>query len=99
MKAILKYTSILMGLAMAVASCETVDYPDRFRETAGVPTVHYVRYADRDIVITQGFMEEVVCLVGENLTSVHDLYFNDQLYDCQHVGRERSQEPAQEAGR
>lgn len=78
MKAILKYTSILMGLAMAVASCETVDYPDRFRETAGVPTVHYVRYADRDIVITQGFMEEVVCLVGENLTSVHDLYFNDQ---------------------
>lgn len=78
MKAILKYTSILMGLAMAVASCETVDYPDRFRETAGVPTVHYVRYADRDIVITQGYMDEVVCLVGENLTSVHDIYFNDQ---------------------
>ena len=66
-----------MGLAL-VASCESLDYPDRFKETAGVPTVDFVRYADKDVVITQAAMEETICIVGENLTSVHDIYFNDQ---------------------
>ena len=69
-----------MGLAL-LASCEAInkmDYPDRFRETTGVPTVHYVRYADKDVLITQANMEETVCIVGDNLTSVHDIYFNDQ---------------------
>ncbi len=77
MKAITKYIGILMGLAL-VASCESLDYPDRFKETAGVPTVDFVRYADKDVVITQAAMEETICIVGENLTSVHDIYFNDQ---------------------
>ena len=69
-----------MGLAL-LASCEAInkmDYPDRFRESAGKPTVHYVRYADRDVLITQANMEETVCIVGDNLASVHDIYFNDQ---------------------
>ncbi len=77
MKAITKYIGILMGLAL-VASCESLDYPDRFKETAGVPTVDFVRYADKDVVITQAAMEETICIVGENLTSVHNIYFNDQ---------------------
>ncbi len=80
MKAFIKYTGILMGLAL-LASCnafEKIDYPDRFRESKGVPTVHFVRYADKDVVITQANMEETICIVGDNLTSVHDIYFNDQ---------------------
>lgn len=80
MKAFTKYTGILLGLAI-FASCDAIqkmDYPDRFRETAGVPTVHYVRYADKDVLITQANMEETICIVGDNLTSVHDIYFNDQ---------------------
>lgn len=77
MKAITKYIGILMGLAL-VASCTSWDYPDRFKETSGVPTVHFVRYADRDVVITQAAMEETICIVGDNLTSIHDIYFNDQ---------------------
>ncbi|MBQ9818936.1 MAG: hypothetical protein IJM60_01480, partial [Bacteroidales bacterium] len=72
-----KYTSFILGVVLA-ASCANVDYPDRFKETTGVPTVHFVRYADRDIAITQANMEELVCVVGDNLTSVHDIYFNDQ---------------------
>ena len=77
MKAMNKYIGILVGLAF-LSSCTTVDYPDRFRETPGVPTVHFVRYADKDVVISQAAMEETICIVGENLTSIHDIYFNDQ---------------------
>ncbi len=75
-----KYTGILLGLAL-LSSCtavEKIDYPDRFRETTGLPIVHFVRYADRDVVIEQANMEETICIVGDNLTSVHDIYFNDQ---------------------
>ena len=77
MKAITKYTGFILG-AMFAVSCVSLDYPDRFKETSGVPTVHFIRYADRDIAITQANMEELVCFVGDNLTSVHDIYFNDQ---------------------
>lgn len=77
MKAIIKYTALMLGLVLA-ASCTQVDYPDRFVQTAGVPKVDFVRYGDKDVIITQAAMSEIVCLVGENLTSIHDLYFNDQ---------------------
>ncbi len=77
MKAIIKYTALMFGLLFA-ASCKQVDYPDRLVLTDGVPQVSYVRYGDRDVIINQAAMGEVVCLVGDNLTSIHDLYFNDQ---------------------
>lgn len=78
---LMKNNKILFGIlagAIAFASCDRLDYPDRFRATDGKPTVDFVRYADQDVFITQAYMEEVLCLVGSNLTSVHDLYFNDQ---------------------
>ena len=77
MKANIKYTALILGLLFA-ASCQQLDYPDRLVLTDGVPTVDFVRYGDKDVVITQAAMAEVVCLVGDNLTSVHDIYFNDQ---------------------
>ena len=67
---------LLAAAALGFASCE--DYPDAFVLADGVPTVNYVRYADRDVLIEQGFMGEVVCFVGENLCSVRELFFNDQ---------------------
>ena len=67
---------LLAAAALGFASCE--DYPDAFVLTDGVPTVNYVRYADRDVLIEQAFMGEVVCFVGENLCSVRELFFNDQ---------------------
>lgn len=80
MKAINKYISGLAGAALlfGFAACDNIDYPDRFVQTDGAPTIDYVRYADKDVLITQASMEELVCIVGDNLTSVHDLYFNDQ---------------------
>ena len=76
MKKYIRNIMLMAAAALGFASCE--DYPDAFVLADGVPTVHYVRYSDRDVVIEQAFMGEVVCFVGENLCSVHELYFNDQ---------------------
>ena len=67
---------LLAAAALGFASCE--DYPDAFELADGVPVVQYVRYADRDVLIEQAYMGEVVCFVGENLCSVRELFFNDQ---------------------
>lgn len=74
----LSYIFAATLFAMGLSSCDSVDYPDRFRPTSGVPTVHSVRYTTTDTYIEQAFMEEVVCILGENLRSVHDVWFNDQ---------------------
>ena len=67
---------LLAAAALGFASCE--DYPDAFELADGVPVVQYVRYADRDVLIEQAYMGEVVCFVGQNLCSVRELFFNDQ---------------------
>lgn len=79
MKLSMKYikSMALLGiLSLGFVSCE--DEPHAFRATEGVPTVHYIRYSDRDVLITQAYMEENVCLVGDNLRSINQLWFNDQ---------------------
>lgn len=65
-------------IAAGLSSCNKVDYPDRYTSTEGVPVILGIRYADSDIHIEQAFMEEVICIMGENLRSVHDIWFNDQ---------------------
>lgn len=81
MKSTIKHIIGIVGavvLAGSLVSCDRYDYPDRFRATEGLPTISYVRYADKDVFIEQAFMDEILCIVGSNLTSVHDIYFNDQ---------------------
>ena len=73
-KGIAAVSMLLAGLS----SCERVDYPNRFRLTDGKPVIDYVRYANKDILIEQAYMNETVCIVGENLTSVVKVLFNDQ---------------------
>ena len=68
--------AIALAASFAAVSCN--DQPDAFVQADGVPTLHYIRYADRDIVITEAFLEESVCLVGDNLRSINQLFFNDQ---------------------
>ena len=76
MKAITIYASLILGIVLT--ACTSLDYPDRLVQTAGLPTVDFIRYADKDVIIEQANMEEIICIVGDNLTSVHDIYFNDQ---------------------
>ena len=80
----LNYIRYMAALAAAVAgfsltSC--VDEPDKFRPTDGVPTVYYVRPVDveaADSLLTEVYMENQICIVGDNLRSVYELWFNDQ---------------------
>ena len=68
----------LAALAL-LPSCN--DNPDAFELTDGVPVVHYVRIPDvvsADSLITSAFMGKTIALVGENLTSVKEIWFNDQ---------------------
>ncbi|MBR5404174.1 MAG: hypothetical protein IK113_08140 [Bacteroidales bacterium] len=73
-KGIVAVSLLLLGLA----SCERVDYPDRYRISKGKPTIDYIRYANKDILIDKAYMDETVCVVGQNLTSVVKILFNDQ---------------------
>lgn len=60
-------------------SCE--EYPDAYESTGGVPEVVYVRLPapeSADSLITAAYMENTIVLVGNNLTSIKEIYFNDQ---------------------
>lgn len=68
-----------LGMATAFVSCN--DQPDKFEMTAGSPTIKYIRLTDpekADSLLDQAYMETTICLVGDNLTSIHKLWFNDQ---------------------
>lgn len=83
----MKTTKYIKGLALlatfftgvAMTSCE--DEPDKYEIAEGLPTVHYVRLPDpavADSLITGASLSNTVCIVGDNLRSVYELYFNDQ---------------------
>lgn len=81
MNKISKYISAvpaIFAILICFASCDDVDYPDRYKVADGAPTVYSVRYADQDINITQAYMDEIVCILGDNLRSTVQLWFNDQ---------------------
>lgn len=74
-KWLLPVLTVAMGVSMA--SCD--DEPDKFELTDGTPTVRYVRTtAGADSLVTEAYVDNLICLVGENLTSIREMYFNDQ---------------------
>ena len=63
---------------MALTSCD--DQPNKFELTDGVPTIYYIRPQDvtaKDSLLTQAYTGTPICIVGENLTSIQKMYFND----------------------
>lgn len=83
----MKIKKYIYGLLAAVvlfafgtlASCE--DQPDKFEFGCGTPTISYIRMpylSQRDSLITEASLGSVICLVGDNLTNVKALLFNDQ---------------------
>lgn len=85
MKTIYKSLTKIVFLVVALAALALLpacnDNPDAFELTDGVPVVHYVRIPDAvsaDSLITSAFMGKTIALVGENLTSVKEIWFNDQ---------------------
>lgn len=70
--------AVLLTGAMTVA-CE--DEPDKYETTGGSPVVKYVRTVDpatKDSLLTGAFLDNQICLVGDNLTSIKKIFFNDQ---------------------
>ena len=72
---------LLSALAAGLALTACNDQPDAFELTGGRPTLHYIRsvdVAEADVMLTAAYMGNQICLVGENLRSIHELIFNDQ---------------------
>lgn len=83
--------ALTLTLGLSMTACQ--DYPDEYKVADGRPTVDYVRCLSteiktstdtEDMVYTNGQMvtsaspQSVICLVGSNLRSVCEMYFNDQ---------------------
>ncbi len=81
MKPNIKYYVPAICLAFAIGTVSCDDQPDKFELTSGVPVVKYVRVIDpnkSDSLITSAYMDNQICLVGDNLTSIKEIYFNDR---------------------
>jgi hypothetical protein len=68
-----------MMICLGLSSCD--EYPNAYKHTDGIPEVLYVRLpnvAKADSLLDGAFMGTAICIVGNNLRSVHELYFNDQ---------------------
>lgn len=62
------------------AACED-NNKGKYEMTDGVPTIYYIRPPDidkADSLLVGAYMGETICLVGENLTSIQEIYFNDR---------------------
>lgn len=68
-----------LAVGFMAVSCD--DEPDKFELSGGLPVVKYVRTVDpatKDSLLTGAYLDNQVCLVGDNLTSIHEIYFNDR---------------------
>lgn len=73
-------TSLLVPIILFfLNSCE--EYPDEFKLTDGIPEVYYIRVPEpssADSLLVRAFMDNSIVLVGKNLTSIREMWFNDQ---------------------
>jgi len=78
--AIMFSATVMVCMTAFLTSCEE-DTPGKYAITNGTPIIHFVKpanIADKDLVLTGAYMGETICIVGDNLTSVQELFFNDK---------------------
>ena len=71
---------ILILSSLFFVACED-DNDGTYKMTKGLPEVYYVRLSNPDLadsLLIGAFMEQSICLIGNNLTSIQEVYFNDQ---------------------
>lgn len=81
----------LTGTALGFAACQ--DQPDQYEVADGKPEVYYIRNLSSEIdtsidedsthhtngeLVTSATPQSTLCLVGDNLRSVYELYFNNR---------------------
>lgn len=67
-------------LMLVIHSCKK-EYPDAFEMTDGIPTIRYVRVPDvtvSDSLLTGAFLGSSIAIIGDNMTSVSEIWFNNQ---------------------
>ena len=78
---------IFKGLYIALAACSMIgftaceDEPDKYEISGGKPTIRYIRPVNvesADSILTGAYMDNNICIVGENLRSITKMLFNDQ---------------------
>lgn len=73
------WLGFLLVAAFLAAACE--DEPDKYKVAGGTPVIEYIRtpYASqKDSLIESASTGMTICLVGNNLRSITELYFNDK---------------------
>ncbi|MDR0412980.1 MAG: glycan-binding surface protein [Dysgonamonadaceae bacterium] len=73
------YKAFFLLPLLAFVSCQE-ETPGKYEMTDGVPTVHYIRYQDKDLeeqLLEGAFMNENIVIIGENLTSIREVWFNN----------------------
>ena len=82
MKKIFNSLFLLTVLALTSAvftGCK--DEPDKYEVSDGTPTISYIRplgTESADSLLTGAYMDNGICIVGNNLRSIVKMYFNDQ---------------------
>ena len=78
MKKHINWALLAIGFVSLFSSC--ADEPDKFELTGGKPSINYIRLQDaasKDSLLVEAFTATPICIVGENLTSIKEMYFND----------------------
>lgn len=73
------FVAALAMMGCLMTACE--EQPDKYEIADGVPTLKYVRSPlpeEADSLLVGAYLGNTVCLVGDNLRSIYELYFNDQ---------------------
>jgi hypothetical protein len=81
-KSTIKIVTTLLAFSALIIMSACNDNPDEYVITAGNPTVDYIRLPDvtkSDSLLTHAFMGTTIALIGQNLTSVKEVWFNDQM--------------------
>lgn len=71
--------AIALVSSFSLQSCK--DQPDEFELTDGTPTISYIRPARlgaSDSLLVEAYPQANLCIVGNNLTSIKEMYFNDK---------------------
>ena len=82
MKRLFNSLFLLGALAMTTAvftGCK--DEPDKYEVSGGTPSIRYIRplgLESGDSIITGAYMDNSICIVGENLRSIVKMFFNDE---------------------
>ncbi len=81
MKQYFKLAALALGVvAMGLTSCQK-EPNGLFHLTAGQPTIKYIRLQDvteGETIVTEASVQTGLTIIGENLTSIKEMYFNDK---------------------